>query len=152
MKQKLTEDLKSAMKSADQTTVGVLRLLLAALKNKEIEKRSGNVDLTDEDVLRVILSEAKKRKDSIDIFRQGKREDLVLKEKEELAIIEKYLPQQLTVEEIEKAIDRVLSALPAKDFPVAMKSAMQELRGKADAKLVAEIIKKKISLIKNKIK
>ena len=144
MKQKLTEDLKSAMKSADQTTVGVLRLLLAALKNKEIEKRSGNVDLTDEDVLRVILSEAKKRKDSIDIFRQGKREDLVLKEKEELAIIEKYLPQQLTVEEIEKAIDRVLSALPAKDFPAAMKLAMQELRGKADAKLVAEIIKKKL--------
>lgn len=144
LKHKLTEDLKSAMKSADQVTVGVLRLLLSALQNKEIEKRARNVELTDEDVSRVILSEAKKRKDSIDIFHQGGREDLVLKEKEELAIIEKYLPEQLSVEEIEKVVDRVLSALPKKDFGAAMKEATRELRGKADSRLVAEIIKKKL--------
>lgn len=144
LKQKLAEDLKSAMKSADRATVGVLRLLLSALQNKEIEKRTGNIEMTDEDVLRVILSEAKKRKDSIDIFHRGGREDLALKEKEELSIIEKYLPEQLSVEEIEKAVDRVLAALPKKDFGAAMKEATRELRGKADSRLVAEIIKKKL--------
>ena len=141
LKEKLTDDLKTAMKSADQLTVGVLRLLMAAIKNKEIEKRT---QLSEEEVLQVLSSEAKKRKDSIDVFSQGGREDLAKKEREELLILEQYLPKQLSAEETEQIITRVLARVSIKEFGPVMKEVMKELKGKADGKLVSEIIKKKL--------
>ena len=142
LKEKLTDDLKTAMKNADQLTVGVLRLLMAAIKNKEIEKRT---QLSEEEVLQVLSNEAKKRKDSIDVFSQGGREDLAKKEREELLILEQYLPKQLSAEETEQIINRVLTRVSVKEFGPVMKEVMKELKGKADGKLVSGIIKKKLS-------
>src|SRR3989344_2664914 len=119
LKEKLFDDLKLAMKSADQETVGVLRILLTAIKNKEIEKKTkngGDGQLTDEEAIQVLMSDAKKHKESIEIFTKGDRKDLADKEEKELAIIQKYLPKQLSEAEIEQIIDKVLREISAKDF------------------------------------
>ncbi|MDP3901848.1 MAG: GatB/YqeY domain-containing protein [bacterium] len=142
-KEKLTEDLKMALKNADQNTVGVLRFLIAAINNKEIEKRgkTDNTAVTSEELMRVIMTEEKKRKDAITIFEKGGRQDLADKEKIELEIIRKYLPQQLSPDDIKKEIEKILSQHAGSDFGGAMKVVMEKLRGKADARLVSEIVK-----------
>lgn len=134
------------MKGADQITVGVLRLLISAINNKAIEKRgkSGSDILTDDEVTQSVMSEAKKRNDAIGMFERGGRQDLADKEKEELEILKKYLPQQLSKEETEKAVAKIISEKGAKDFGSVMKEVMKELKGKADAKLISEIIKEKL--------
>jgi len=147
LKEKLFDDLKLAMKSADQETVGVLRILLTAIKNKEIEKKTkngGDGQLTDEEVIQVLMSDAKKHKESIEIFTKGDRKDLADKEEKELAIIQKYLPKQLSEAEIEQIIDKVLREISAKDFGSVMKEVMRELKGKADGKIVSSIIQRKL--------
>jgi len=147
LKEKLFDDLKLAMKSADQETVGVLRILLTAIKNKEIEKKTkngGDGQLTDEEVIQVLMSDAKKHKESIEIFIKGDRKDLADKEEKELAIIQKYLPKQLSEAEIEQIIDKVLREISAKDFGSVMKEVMRELKGKADGKIVSSIIQRKL--------
>jgi len=147
LKEKLFDDLKLAMKSADQETVGVLRILLTAIKNKEIEKKTkngGDGQLTDEEVIQVLMSDAKKHKESIEIFTKGDRKDLADKEEKELAIIQKYLPKQLSEAEIEQIIDKVLREISAKDFGSVMKEVMRELKGKADGKIVSSITQRKL--------
>lgn len=146
LKNRLLEDLKNAMKAGDQNRVGVLRFLNSAIHNKEIEKRSksGASELTEEEILAVVMSEAKKRRESIEIFRKGSRSDLAEKEEQELSIIQSYLPKQLGLEEIEKEIDVILQKNPnLSNFGLAMKEVMKFLKGKADAAVVSEILKKK---------
>ena len=147
LKEKLFDDLKLAMKSADQETVGVLRILLTAIKNKEIEKKTkngGDGQLTDEEVIQGLMSDGKKHKESIEIFIKGDRKDLADKEEKELAIIQKYLPKQLSEAEIEQIRDKVLREISAKDFGSVMKEVMRELKGKADGKIVSSIIQRKL--------
>lgn len=148
LKEKISENLKVALKSGDQFRVGVLRLLSSALHNKEIEKhaRSASDVLTDEEIIQVLTSEAKKRKEASEIFRKGERLDLAEKEEQELLIIQNYLPIQLTPAETEKAVDEILKKTAAKDFGGAMKAVMQELRGKADAKLIGDLVKKRLGI------
>lgn len=147
LKQKLTDDLKTSLKSADQETVGVLRLISTAIKNHEIEKRTktGEGELSDDEIIKVLMSEAKKRKDSIEAFRNAGREDLASKEEKELMVIQRYLPKQLTPEEIEPIIDKIISSAHDKSFASVMKEAMRQLSGQADGKTVSEIIKQKLS-------
>lgn len=147
LKEKITSDLKSAMKSADQATVGVLRLLISAFNNKSIEKKGkGQSDvLTDEDVMQILMSEAKKRKESMEIFTKGNRPDLAGKEKTELEIIQRYLPKQMSREEVEKAVEEILKKSGSKEIGPAMKEVMKELRGKADSAMVSELVKEKLS-------
>jgi len=158
----IQRDLKSALKNKDNKIVSVLRLALAAIKNKELEKRyrfsktekpeklNELSRLNDSEVLEVLIREAKKRKESIVVFNSGGRQDLGLKEKEELDIIEKYLPKQLSESEINVEIDKILSAgwrtdsLGARDFGTVMGLAMARLKGKADGKLVGDLLKKKL--------
>ena len=147
LKEKLFDDLKQAMKRADQETVGVLRILLTAIKNKEIEKKTksgGEGQLSDEEVIQVLMSDAKKHKESMEIFTKGGRKDLSDKEEKELAIIQTYLPKQLSETEIEQIIDKVLQKISVKDFGSVMKDVMKELKGKADGKVVSAIIQKKL--------
>ena len=147
LKEKLFDDLKQAMKRADQETVGVLRILLTAIKNKEIEKKTksgGEGQLSDEEVIQVLMSDAKKHKESMEIFTKGGRKDLADKEEKELAIIQTYLPKQLSETEIEQIIDKVLQKISVKDFGSVMKEVMKELKGKADGKVVSAIIQKKL--------
>lgn len=146
LRQKLTDDLKQAMKSADPKTVGVLRLLISALNNKSIEKKGKgqSEELTDEDVLQVLMTESKKRKEANEIFTKGNRPDLADKEKEELGVIQKYLPQQMGREEVEKAVGEIIKKTNSKEIGPAMKEVMKELKGKADSAMVSELVKEKL--------
>lgn len=146
--QKLTDDLKDAMKSGDNFRVGVLRMVLSALHNKEIEKKSkgGEAILSDDEIADVLFKESKKRKEAAEIYSKAGRSDLFEKETGELEIIQKYLPERLSEEEIEKIVKTVIEKVGAKganDFGKVMAEAMKELKGKADASLVSEIIKKR---------
>lgn len=146
LQETLSSDLKSAMKNSDQATVGVLRMVISVLKNKGIEKagKGQSEQLTDEEVMSVILSEAKKRKDSIDAFVKGGRQDLADKEKAELELMQKYLPKQMSRAEVEKAIGAIVAKLGSKEMGPVMKAVMAELRGKADSSVINEVVREKI--------
>ncbi len=141
----IKENLTMALKGGDKDRAGVLRLLLAELNNKQKEKFGGKPQpLADEDALAVLQKEAKKRREAIELFKKGNRDDLVKKDEAELKIIEEYLPKQLSREEVEKVVDD-LAAKGAGDFNSLMKEAMKELKGKADGKVVSEIVKEKLA-------
>jgi hypothetical protein len=147
--QKILNELKEAMKAGRSFEAGVFRMLVSAFHNKEIEKKGkGNEEkLTEEEVLDILAKEAKKRKESVVAFEKGGRPELADKERQELEIIEKYLPEQLPREEIEKAVLAAIAktgAKEVKDFGLAMKEAMAELKGRADASAVSEILKEKL--------
>jgi hypothetical protein len=161
--QKILNELKEAMKAGRSFEAGVFRMLISAFHNKEIEKKgkggparhasqlAGVADreekLTEEEALDILAKEAKKRKESVIAFEKGGRPELADKEREELKIIEKYLPEQLPREEIEKAVLAAIAktgAKEVKDFGLAMKEAMAELKGKADASAVSEILRDKL--------
>ena len=145
---KIEDDLNSALKSRDSLKVSVLRMIRAVFQNKEIEKRGkGNKEsLTEDEAMSLLGREVKKRKESIDLFKKGNREDLAKKEIEELKIIEKYLPTAIGEEEVSKMIDKILEGknYGVKDFGIAIKEVMKELRGKAGGDMVSGIIKKKL--------
>ena len=144
--EKISADLKTAMKAGDKSRVEVLRFTLAGLQGAQKEKnmKEPGVQLTDEEVVSLMQKESKRRKDAIALFAQGNRNDLVEKESVDLAIIAEYLPEEMTEVEIGKVIDDV-RAQGASDFPTIMREAMKILKGKADGKIVGEIIKKKMS-------
>ena len=145
--EELHSNLKEAMKAGRSTEVGTLRLLITALKNRAIQKRgqSGTETLTEEEVLQTITAEAKKRKESIELYVGGGREDLAEGERAELALIKIYLPALMPEAEVLKVIDVVLARhKEVKEFGPLMKLVMAELKGKADVKQVSEIVKKKI--------
>ena len=159
LKGNIREDLKEAVKNREELKSSVLRLLLAAIFNKEKEKRyklskekpelSGEEleeesQLNDEEVIDVISSEARKRKESIVEFEKGGRKDLVEKEKKELEILEKYLPEQLSEEEIKKLVKEAIEKTGAKemkDMGKVMAELMPKVKGKADGSLVSRIVK-----------
>lgn len=139
--------MKTAMKAGDSGKLTTLRGLISVLNNKNIEKRvkTGTEDpLTDEEVTTALLTEAKKRKESMEVFKTGGRPELADNEAKELVIIQEYLPKQLSTEETLAAVEAALEKSGSKEFGPAMKAVMAELRGKADAALVTEIVKKKL--------
>ncbi|MCR4275350.1 MAG: GatB/YqeY domain-containing protein [Candidatus Wolfebacteria bacterium] len=144
---KLNEDLKIALKGRDSFKTGVIRMVLASVKNKEIEKRGKGQEpvLAEEELVDLLMKEAKKRKESADIYKQGNRNDLAQKEEEEFEFIKNYLPEQLGEEEIEKIVKVAIektNAKEIKDIGRVMAEAMKELKGKAQPGAVSEIIKK----------
>ena len=144
---KIVEDLKSAIKSKDEIRVSSLRLLKAALKNKQVEKGKGH-ELNDEEIQAVISSFTRKGKEAAVEFRRGGREDLALKEEQEIKILSEYMPRQLTPEEIEKTLREIISELSAessKDLGKVMKAAMARMAGQAQGKEVNEIARKILS-------
>lgn len=133
------------MKAKDGDRVSVLRLVLAAVKNREIELKS---ELDDEQILAEITSAAKRRKESIEAFKEGGREDLVLKEGKELAILEEYLPAQLSPEELKSLIQEAIESTGASspgDMGKVMKEIMPRVQGKADGKVVNQKVKEILS-------
>ncbi|MDP3955565.1 MAG: GatB/YqeY domain-containing protein [bacterium] len=146
--EKIQNDLKEAMKSGDRIKVSVLRFLLSAIKNKEISAfGAGSGNLSDEDVIGVIQKQAKERKESIEAFRSAGRDELALKEEGELVILNNYLPQQMTAEELEQIVTQVVqetgTASPS-DFGKIMKAVMEKVKGKVDGSQVAELVKKSL--------
>ena len=139
--QKLDDDLKVAMKASESLKVSVLRMAKAALKYRQIEK--GEV-LSDEDILSVLSGLSKQRRESIEQFSKGGREDLAEKERQELSILQWYLPQQLTQEEIDHIIVEAIresSAGGIKDMGKVMRLIMPRMKGTADGKVVSQRVK-----------
>ena len=146
LKEQINNDLKQAMRDKDELGLSVLRMLAAAIRNKEIMMRKGeDVSLTDQQTQEVAASEIKKRRDSVTEYKKGGRADLADKEKKEIAILEKYLPEQLNDEEIEKVVKEVVSVIgevKQSDFGKVMGQAMARVKGKADGTKVGEAVKK----------
>jgi len=143
--EKIDTDLKAAMKSSNKAAVSTLRLVKSALKYKQIEKGG---DLTDDDVVSVLSSLVKQRRDSIEQYEKGGREDLAAVEKNEIEIIRQYLPAQLSEEEIEAVINAAVEELGAsgqKDIGNVMKAVMPRLKGRADGKKVNALVSKRLS-------
>ena len=136
----LNSDLIVALKKGDKNRVEVIRGLKSDIKYKEIDKRE---PLAEEDVLGVLAAAAKRRRDSIELFRQGGRDDLVMKESGELEIITSYLPQQLSDEELQEIVGVTLLEIGAKtpaDLGKAMKEIMPKVKGRADGNRVRQMI------------
>jgi uncharacterized protein YqeY len=130
------EDLKAALKASDTLRLSVLRLAKAAVKNQQIEKSR---ELSDEEIVSVLSTMAKQRRESIEQFERGGREDLAEKERQELSIIQSYMPAQLSHEEIEALIVRAIqesSARSEADMGKVMKLLMPRIKGMADGKWV----------------
>ena len=141
LRDRIDTETKEALKSGAKEKVSTLRMLSAALKNKQIDKRR---PLTEEEVIETVRSLIKQRKDSIEQFAKGGRQDLVEKETAEVVVLEAYLPQQLSREELEvmvrTAIDQT-GAQGARDMGKVMKALIPMLGGRADGKLVSELVK-----------
>lgn len=150
MLDQLTDDIKDAMRAQDKVRLRTLRSLRAALQKKQIAGRDGSGDeteLPEQEVLSVIRKEAKQRKESIEQFAEGGRDDLVDKEKAELAIIEEYLPDPLSDEELHDIIDDIIEETGASsmaDMGRVMGPAMSTLRGQVDGGRVQQIVKEKL--------
>ncbi|NQT55338.1 MAG: GatB/YqeY domain-containing protein [Desulfobacteraceae bacterium] len=142
LNQKIIKDLKDAMKAKDSIRVSCLRMLIASLKNLQVEKRQ---ELNDDEMKKTILSSVRKCKEALEEFRKAGREDLAIKEEQEIQILYEYLPRQLTPEEIEKTLQEIISELSAessKDMGNVMKVAMARMSGMAQGKEVSEIARK----------
>ena len=140
LKQKLTEDLKQAMRGGDTVRRSVIRLLMASIKNAEIARQT---DLDDANILGIIAKDVKQRRESIEAFTQGNRPDLVAQEEAEMAILEGYLPQQMTREEIVTAARQVIAEVGAegpRDKGKVMPKLVAQLKGKADGQEINAVV------------
>lgn len=145
LEERLVEEMKQAMKSNDKLRLSTIRMIRSALKNKEIELRK---KLEDEDVVKVIQAMVRKGEESVEQFQTGGRMDLVEKEKKEIEISKSFLPQPLSQEEILKIIDQSIQETQAsslKDIGKVMKSVMPKIGGKADGKLINQLVKERLS-------
>ncbi|MEM9542857.1 MAG: GatB/YqeY domain-containing protein [Cyanobacteria bacterium P01_E01_bin.42] len=149
LKDRLTENIKTAMKAKDKLRLETVRSLKKAVLEKEVSVRpSGQETLTEEQELDILAQQAKQRRDSIAQYRSAGRDDLADKEAQELSIIEEYLPQQLSVDELSAILDEAIAKVGAtapKDMGKVMGAVMKQLKGKADGKQVQEMVKAKLA-------
>ncbi len=149
--EKLKNELRTALKERDSLKISVLRMLVSAIHNKKIEKRveNKNDELKEGEIAKIVAKEAKKRKEAMDAYKKGNRNDLAEKEKLELEIINNYLPEELNKKQISNIVNDVLSkidkGLTKKDFGRVMKEIAPKIKGRADMGLISEIIKEKLS-------
>ncbi len=144
IKERIQDDLKAAMKAGDTRRREALRLLTAAFKQAEVDRR---VTLSDEDVIDLLVAEAKKRRESIEEMTRAGREALAEQEQFELAVIESYLPRQLDEAEIVRIVEEAIAetgATSARDIGQVMRVVMPRVRGQADGKLVNEIVRRRL--------
>ena len=142
LKQKLQEDLKSSMKNKDTNKKSVITLIRASIKQYEVDNR---VELGDEEITDLIAKQLKQTRDSRDEFAKAGREDLVEKADAEIEILKEYLPQQLSEEELNEIVISTISEVGAtsmKDMKNIMSSIMPKVKGRADGKLINELVKK----------
>ncbi|MFA6393637.1 MAG: GatB/YqeY domain-containing protein [Patescibacteria group bacterium] len=144
LKEQLKADLVAAMRAKDAEKLSVLRMLATAIKTKEIALRKGeDIILSDEQVLDVIASEVKKRKDSIVAYEQGGRSELAEAEKKEIKILEVYLPEQMADEELERIVKSAAAEAGAgANFGAVMGKVMGKVKGQADGNRVSAMVKK----------
>ncbi|CBE69832.1 MAG: GatB/YqeY domain-containing protein [Candidatus Methylomirabilis oxygeniifera] len=144
-KARLAEDLKAALKSGDRLRTSVLRLLLALIKNREIEKRG---ELDNSEIIQAVIVSCKLRKEAVEQYTKGGRDDLAAKEEAELKILELYLPPPLSPEELRTKIEDALVTAQAsslKDMGKVMALLMPEISGRADGKVASQMVKDALS-------
>ncbi|HEY4497297.1 MAG TPA: GatB/YqeY domain-containing protein [Candidatus Paceibacterota bacterium] len=147
LKQTISDDLKSALKASEAIRLSTLRMLSAAIANKEIELRKKDIGLSDGEVLDVVSSEARRRKDSITEYDKAQRIELAQKERDELTILQSYLPPEIADDELVRIIRdgiREAGATSEKDFGKVMKVIMPILKGKASGDRIAAVLKKEL--------
>ena len=146
LKDKIIADMTAAMKAKDAARTSTLRMVKAAITNRE---KDGGAEITDEEVLKLLRSQVKQRRDSVEQYQKGGRPELAEKEQSEIAIIEAYLPQAASQEEIDLAVAAAITETGAssiKDMGAVMKATMAQLVGKnADGKAVSEAVKAKLA-------
>lgn len=163
IKQQIQSDTTGALKQGNQDVAGVLRMTLAVITSKEKEKRYKiskekpgleetelikESELTDDEIINTLSSEVKKRKDAITFYEKGNRQELADKEKKEIEIIQKYLPEQLSIDELKKLIEESINKVGAKEIKnmgKIMADLMPKIKGKADGAEVSKIIKELLS-------
>jgi uncharacterized protein len=163
LKTKIQEDLKTALIGKKELELSVLRMLLAAINNKETEKKTKiwkekpnttpekiqkEAELADEEIFDVIASETKKRKEAIELYEKGGRQELADKEKKEIVILQKYLPAQMSEDEIKKIVEAAIKKTGAagiKEMGKVMGIITPQVKGKADMSLVSKIVKESLN-------
>ena len=144
LSEQIMSDMKDAMKARDKVKLNTVRMIKAALMNEKI--KAGH-DLTADEELTVLSREKKQREESIAEFTKANRDDLVAETKQELAIVENYLPKQMTDEELKQAVSQAISETEAKgksDFGKVMKALMPKIKGKADGKAASNAVRKQL--------
>ena len=142
---KLQEEMKKAMKSGEKDRLSTIRMLISEIKKVQIDKKK---DLTDEEIIQLLQRYAKQRKEAIQQYKKANREDLVEKEEKELKVVEEFLPEQLSEQEIENIVQETIEEIGAsslKDMGKVMKVVMEKVKGRADGSTVSKIVKQKLS-------
>lgn len=143
IKEKIQSDLKEAMKAGNTVERDALRLLSGMIKNAEIKKGKNSGEISDNEAIRIVSQAVKQRRESVRQYKEGGRNDLAEKEERELEIISKYLPRQLSADEIKEIVDKVVVQMKAQsesDMGKVMGAVMKQAAGKADGNLVREIV------------
>jgi uncharacterized protein len=146
-KEKLTEEMKNFLKNKDTEKVTLLRMILSAFQNEAIAKKKREEGLNKEEELQILKREVKKRKDSIEQYTNGGREDLAEKEKQELDFIQKYLPEEMSEEEVKKIVEEVIASMgevAPSQFGQIMSQVMAKTKGQADGSLVSKIVREMV--------
>jgi len=145
IKERLKEDMKEALKAKDKVRLSTIRMLQSLIKNAEIEKRG---ELSEEEVISLLMKYAKQRREAIELYEKGGRQDLVEKERKELEIVESYLPKQMDEEEIRELVKEAIKATGAsslKDIGKVMQYLMPKVKGRADGSTVSKIVKESLA-------
>ncbi|GFO68552.1 aspartyl-tRNA amidotransferase subunit B [Geomonas limicola] len=145
LRERLTAAMKEAMKNRDSLRLSAIRMTLSSVKNRDIELRR---EMNDQEITETIVTLCKQRRESIRLFKEAGRQELVDKEEAELALLQEFLPQQLTREELEALVAQAISetsATSGKDMGKVMKHLQPLVSGRADGKLVSEVVKQKLA-------
>lgn len=148
LSEKITEDMKAAMRAKDTTALNTIRMLKSSIKNAAIEKGGADAELSDAEVSNVIRKEVKKRQDSIEQYESAGRPELAEKEKEEIEILNRYLPEPLSEAEIEKIVDEAIAetgATSRKEMGQVMKIVQEKTAGRADGKTLSQAVMAKLA-------
>jgi uncharacterized protein len=148
LSERVDSDLKTAMRAKNAVTLGVLRMLKAALTNATIEKGGADSKLTDAEAAQVIRKQVKQRQDSIESFEKGGRAELAAKETEELSILQSYLPQGMSADEISKIVRETIAEVGASSraqMGAVMKAVQAKVAGRADGKTLSAEVQKQLS-------
>jgi len=143
LRDEIQQDMIAAMKAQAKERLEALRYLWSLIRNAEIDAK-GN--LADEQVMKVIQTEVKKRKEAIEQMKQGGRDELASEEEVKLKVLMEFLPEQMREGEISELVNQIISEQQTKDFGTIMREVMKKAAGKADGKMVSEVVKAKISL------
>jgi uncharacterized protein len=140
LKDQLTNDLKEAMKAKDENRVSTIRMLRDAIAKFELTRPSDK-PATEAELLGIVEKQIKQRRESIELYEKGNRPELAAKEAAEVAVLERYMPKQISREEVKQEVEAIIATLGTKEFPKVMKEAAAKMKGRADGKMVNEVVK-----------